>query len=273
MLLITGAEGQLGRELSTLLPEALTTDVSSLDITDSDAVAAFVKEHKIDTIINCPAYTAVDNAEKEPEPAERINVIGPRNLARSGAKIIHISTDYVFDGCACRPYLETDTPHPVSVYGKTKLAGEEAVLHEAESAIILRTAWLYSPYGRNFVKTIRRLGAEQQKLQVVYDQIGTPTYAADLAQAIVDILPQFEQGHRGVYHYSNLGVCSWYDFAVEILNFSGLKCPVEPVESSEYASAAKRPGYSVLNKSKIISQFKINIPYWKESLKKCLTRY
>ena len=273
MLLITGAKGQLGTELSKLLPDAIVSDVSDLDITDKTAVNTYVKEHNVDTIINCAAYTAVDKAEADTELANKINVIGPKNLAQSGTKVIHISTDYVFDGTSYRPYSETDTPHPVSVYGKTKLAGERAVLDNAKSAIIIRTAWLYSPYGNNFVKTMRRLGAEKSSLRVVCDQVGTPTYAGDLAQAIVDILPQFKEGHRGVYHFSNQGVCSWYDFAVEIMKQSGLSCQVMPIETRDYPTAATRPFYSVLNKSKIIAEFNVNIPHWKESLEKCLKQF
>lgn len=273
MLLITGAKGQLGTELSKLLPDAIAADVSDLDITDKAAVDAYVKAHNIDTIVNCAAYTAVDKAEADVALAEKINILGPKNLAQSGARLIHISTDYVFDGTSCRPYSETDVPHPVSVYGKTKLAGEKAVLDNARSAIIIRTAWLYSPYGSNFVKTMRRLGAEKSSLRVVCDQVGTPTCAADLAQAIADILPQFKDGCRGVYHFSNQGVCSWYDFAVEIMKLSGLQCQVMPIETRDYPTAATRPFYSVLNKSKIIAEFNVNIPHWKESLEKCLKQF
>lgn len=273
MLLITGAKGQLGTELSKLLPDAIAADVSDLDITDKAAVDAFVKERHIDTIVNCAAYTAVDRAEADTALAEKINILGPKNLAQTGVRLIHISTDYVFDGTSCRPYSETDIPHPVSVYGKTKLAGEKAVLDHAKSAIVIRTAWLYSPYGSNFVKTMRRLGAEKSSLRVVCDQVGTPTYAGDLAQAIADILPQFKEGHRGVYHFSNQGVCSWYDFAVEIMKLSGLDCQVMPIETRDYPTAATRPFYSVLNKSKIIAEFNVNIPHWKESLEKCLKQF
>lgn len=273
MLLITGAKGQLGTELSKLLPDAVAADVTDLDITDRAAVEAFVKKHEIDTIVNCAAYTAVDKAEADIALAEKINILGPENLARCGVRLIHISTDYVFDGTSCRPYSENDPPHPVSVYGKTKLAGEKAVLDNARSAVIIRTAWLYSPYGSNFVKTMRRLGAEKTSLRVVCDQVGTPTYAGDLAQAIVDILPQFREGHRGVYHFSNQGVCSWYDFATEIIRLSGLGCRVLPIETRDYPTAAARPFYSVLNKSKIISEFNVNIPHWKESLEKCLKQF
>lgn len=272
MLLITGCNGQLGTELRTLLPQALAVDVADLDITDAAAVRAFVKENNVDTIINCAAYTAVDKAEDEPEKCRKINVDGVKNLAASGAKIVHISTDYVFDGRGCRPYVETDETNPVSVYGRTKLDGEKAVLETAETGVIVRTAWLYSPYGGNFVKTMRRLSAEKEEISVVFDQIGTPTCAADLAQIIVDLLPQMKDGIKEIYHYSNEGVCSWYDFAREIMKLSGLKCRVNPIESAQYPTKAKRPFYSVLNKSKIKS-LGIEIPHWQESLEKCLKKF
>ena len=272
MLLITGCNGQLGTELQALLPQALAVDVADLDITDRDAVFAFVKENDIDAIVNCAAYTAVDKAEDEPEKCRKINVDGVKNLASTGAKIVHVSTDYVFDGTGCRPYVETDAANPVSVYGKTKLDGEKAVLETAETCAIVRTAWLYSPFGANFVKTMRRLGAEKEELSVVFDQIGTPTCAADLARAIVGLLPQMKDGAKEIYHYSNEGVCSWYDFAREIMKLSGLKCRVNPIESAQYPTKAKRPFYSVLNKSKIKS-LGINVPHWQESLEKCLKKF
>ncbi len=272
MFLITGSNGQLGTELSKLLPEAILTDVADLDITDEAAVKNFVKENNVDTIINCAAYTAVDKAEDDEELATKINISGPRNLALSGAKIVHISTDYVFDGQGHKPYQPEDEAHPVSVYGKTKLAGEQEVLKYANEAVIIRTAWLYSPYGNNFVKTMRRLGAEKESLNVVADQIGTPTYAADLAKAIVQILPQISPQNKGVYHFTNEGVCSWYDFARKIMELSGLKCKVNPIPSSAYPTKATRPFYSVLDKSKIKNTFNIEIPHWEESLKVCLTQ-
>ena len=272
MLLITGCNGQLGTELRTLFPQALAVDVADLDITDAQVVRTFVKENNVDTIINGAAYTAVDKAEDEPEKCRKINVDGVRNLALSGAKVVHISTDYVFDGKECRPYVEKDTPNPISVYGKTKLDGEKALLGTAESCVIIRTAWLYSPYGGNFVKTMRRLGAERENLSVVFDQIGTPTLAADLAAMIVTLLPQIKDGTKEIYHYSNEGVCSWYDFAREIMKLSGLKCKVSPIESSQYPTKATRPFYSVLNKAKI-KTFGIEIPHWQESLEKCLKKF
>lgn len=270
MFLITGSNGQLGTELAKLLPQAILTDVADLDITDETAVKAYVKAHNVDTIINCAAYTAVDKAEDDEALAAKINIDGPRNLAKSGAKVIHISTDYVFDGSGHKPYQPEDEAHPVSVYGKTKLAGEQEVLKYAEQAIIIRTAWLYSPYGNNFVKTMRRLGEERESLNVVADQIGTPTYAADLATAIVRILPQMSAENKGVYHFTNEGVCSWYDFARKIMELSGLNCKVNPIPSSAYPTKAKRPFYSVLDKSKIKRTFNLEIKHWEEGLKQCL---
>lgn len=272
-ILITGCNGQLGSELAKLLPQAILTDVDTLDITNQQAVSDFVKQNNVDLIINCAAYTAVDKAEDNPELAAKINIDGPKNLALSGAKIIHISTDYVFEGTNCRPYEPEDKTKPVSVYGKTKLAGEQEVLKHAKCAIIIRTAWLYSPYGGNFVKTIRKLGAEKESISVVNDQIGTPTCAADLAQAIVEIIPQMNESNKGVYHFSDEGVCSWYDFAHEIMALSKLDCLVKPIPSSAYPTKAKRPFYSVLSKEKIKNTFHIEIPYWKDSLVKCLKQF
>lgn len=231
-ILIAGAKGQLGTELAKLLPEAILTDVNDLDITSEQAVKDFVKSHGIDTIINAAAYTAVDKCEDEEEFAFKINVDGPRNLAMTGAKIIHISTDYVFDGCGHLPYTEDDDPAPTSAYGRTKLAGEWQVLDNAKIGVVIRTAWLYSPYGNNFVKTMRKLGSEKDELNVVADQIGTPTYAADLAKAIVKIIPQMNERNKGIYHFTNEGVCSWYDFATEIMAMSGLNCKVNAIPSS-----------------------------------------
>ena len=270
MYLITGGNGQLGTELSKRLPDAISTDVNDLNITDAYEVRRFCAENKIDTIINCAAYTSVDNAEVNKNIAKLINAVGPYNLAKTGAKIVHISTDYVFDGTWHKPYTTDDKPNPVSVYGKTKLMGEKAVLDNARVATIIRTAWLYSPYGNNFVKTMRKLGAEKKSINVVADQIGTPTYAANLAAAIVKILPQMNEQNRGVYHFTNMGVCSWYDFATEIMAQSGLDCVVNPINSSEYPTRATRPFYSVLDKSKIQKTFGIEIDHWKKSLQKCI---
>lgn len=269
-ILITGANGQLGTELSKILPNAISTDFKDLDIVDSDAVRDFVRKNNVETIINCAAYTAVDDAEDNFLAARLINAIGPKNLASTGCKLIHISTDYVFDGQACTPYSPKDESHPQSVYGWTKRMGEVAVMSAAEKYVILRTAWLYSPYGKNFVKTMRKLGAEKNSIGVVSDQIGTPTYAADLADAIVKIMPQIHKNNSGIYHYTNLGQCSWYDFACEIMKLSGLKCDVSPIKTSEYKTRALRPQYSVLNKTQTSQMFGITIPQWQEALKRCI---
>ena len=199
--------------------------------------------------------------------------MGPKNLAQTGCKIIHISTDYVFDGKNHKPYQPLDRPNPISIYGQTKLEGEYNVLKYSGNAIIIRTAWLYSSYGKNFVKTIRRLGNENQTLNVIADQIGTPTYAGDLAKAIVSILPQINKKNKGIYHYTNEGVCSWYDFAKEIIEVLNLSCKVYPIPSSAYLTKAIRPFYSVLDKTSIKTTFGITIPYWRESLKTCLKQF
>ena len=271
-ILITGAKGQLGTELAQLLPDAVLAGSNELDITDAAAVQKFVRAHQIKTIVNCAAYTAVDKAEDDVDRATKVNVQGPENLAKTGCQIIHISTDYVFDGKGHKPYTPEDETNPVSVYGRTKRAGELAVLKNAKEAVVIRTSWLYSSYGNNFVKTMRRLGQEKENLNVVADQVGTPTYAADLAKAIVAILPQVSAQKRGIYHFSNEGVCSWYDFATEIMDQSGLKCQVNPIPSSAYPTRATRPFYSVLDKAKIKTAFDIQIQHWKRGLVRCLER-
>lgn len=265
-VLVTGANGQLGNEVKKLLPNAIFTDAHALDITDLDAVKKFVSNNLIDIVVNCAAYTAVDKAESDFELAKKVNEIGPRNLALSGAKIVHISTDYVFDGKNYQPYLPEDEANPISVYGCTKRNGEIAVLENSKVAVIIRTAWLYSAHGSNFVKTMRKLGAERESLNVVTDQIGSPTFAGDLAQAIVKILPMMNENNKGIYHYTNEGVCSWYDFATEIMDLSGLACKINPVPSSAYPTKAARPFYSVLSKEKIKKVFGLEIPHWKKSL-------
>lgn len=273
MLLITGSKGQLGTCLSKLLPEAVCADVDELDITNEDAVCNFVRKNNIDTIINCAAYTAVDKAEDDISLAEKINVLGITNLAKSGAKVIHISTDYVFDGTAHKPYAETDSTNPQSVYGKTKLDGENALFSEAHTATVIRTAWLYSEYGNNFLKTMLRLGSERKELGVVADQVGTPTYAGDLAEAIVALLPHIKEGTKEIYHFSNEGVCSWYDFATAIMELGNRDCKVNPISTKDYPARAARPHYSVLDKSKIKNTLGIKIPHWRESLKKCINQF
>ena len=277
MYLVIGANGQLGNELRLLLQDkAHYVDRDELDITDADAVMRVISVLKPEAAINCAAYTAVDKAESERDVVRKINVDGVANLAKATAAcnafLVHISTDYVFDGLNCHPYNEDDVPSPTSVYGQTKWEGEEAMRRFAKSGVILRTAWLYSSFGNNFVKTMQRLGRERSELKVVFDQIGTPTYAADLAQAIVEILPRLPQDKVETYHYSNEGVASWYDFAVEIMALSHIDCKVLPIESKDYPTAAKRPFYAVLNKAKIKNDFNLSINHWKESLKKCLEK-
>ena len=270
MLLVTGANGQLGQELRLLLGDrAMYVGRAELDITNETSVKTFFSAQSFDFVINCAAYTAVDKAEDDAETADCVNRLGAGLLARYGRRVVHISTDYVFDGTAHLPYRENDPVHPVSIYGSTKLAGERAVLAEAETALVIRTSWLYSRFGNNFAKTMLRLGAERQRLDVVFDQIGTPTYAADLASAIVAILPQIVPGTKDVYHYSNEGVASWYDFAVAIMTMSNLNCTVTPIESTAYPTRAKRPSYSVLNKTKIKNAFGVVIPHWMDGLMRC----
>ena len=273
MFLVVGANGQLGSELKLQLQDrAVYVDRTELDITDKAAVEAFVAQHQFEAIINCAAYTAVDKAESDEKVAELINVEGPRNLAATGLPLVHISTDYVFDGTACCPYSEDDEPNPQTAYGRTKLAGEKAVMETAQTAVIIRTAWLYSTFGNNFVKTMRKLGAERDSLNVVFDQVGTTTYAKDLAAAIVAILPQMKAGTKEIYHFSNEGVCSWYDFALAVMAQSDLNCEVLPIESKDYPTPAKRPHYSVLNKAKIKRDFGIKINNWAVSLAECVEK-
>lgn len=267
MWLVTGADGQLGRELKRLLgDDAVYVDRAELDISDENAVKRFFEIRSFRGVINCAAYTAVDKAEDEPEAAELANHLGAKWLAKYGKCIIHISTDYVFDGIHHIPYVEDDMTNPVSVYGKTKLEGEQAVMTDADTAVVIRTAWVYCAHGNNFVKTMLRLGKERQSLNVVYDQIGSPTFAGDLAAAIVAILSQIRSGQKAVYHYTNEGVCSWYDFAVAIMEIAGLSCEVNPIGSDGYPTKAKRPYYSVLNKAKIRRDFNVKIRHWREAL-------
>ncbi len=274
MFLVTGANGQLGTALQSLLKDkADYIDREDLDLTNETDVKAYLQDKQYEYIINCAAYTAVDKAEGDEENAHKVNALAPLYLAKYGKNIIHISTDYVFDGTNFKPYNEEDEVNPISVYGKTKRAGELNVLSNAETSIIIRTAWLYSPHGGNFVKTMRKLGSERESLNVVFDQIGSPTNAYDLAKAIVKALPQIRKGEKEIYHFTNEGVCSWYDFAKEIMDQSKLKCKVTPIESKEYPTPAHRPHYSVLNKAKIKKRFNIEIPHWKEGLIKCLQQF
>ncbi|EXZ06323.1 dTDP-4-dehydrorhamnose reductase [Bacteroides fragilis] len=279
-ILVTGANGQLGNEMQVLARENLQhtyffTDVQELDICDEQAVYAYVSEHKIDIIVNCAAYTAVDKAEDNVELCDKLNNIAPGYLARAaqanGAAMIQVSTDYVFDGTAHIPYTEEEPTCPASVYGSTKLAGEQNVMDHCEKAMVIRTAWLYSIYGNNFVKTMIRLGQERDSLGVIFDQIGTPTYANDLAQAIFAAINKGVV--RGIYHFSDEGVCSWYDFTVATHRLAGIaSCKVKPLHTADYPAKAPRPHYSVLDKTKIKDIFGIEIPHWEESLKRCINQ-
>ena len=278
-ILVTGSNGQLGseiKELSSLYPHNFFfTCKDNLDITNAQAIEALILKNNITAIINCAAYTAVDKAESDQENADKINHQAVKYLAtiakENNIKLIHISTDYVFDGTNYKPYKEIDTTNPQSIYGKTKLLGEQALLHvNPQNSLIIRTSWVYSSFGSNFVKTMLRLGSEKESLGVIYDQVGTPTYAKDLAKAILDILPNIQNSTLEIYHYSNEGALSWYDFAKEIMKMAKLPCKINPIETKDYPTPAQRPHYSLLNKSKIKNDFGIVIPYWKDSLDTCL---
>ena len=278
--MITGCNGQLGNEMQLLEKDFsehqwFNTDVEELDITDQLAIEQFIQENQIDGIVNCAAYTAVDKAESNKELCTSLNTVAPAYLAaaveKRGGWMIQISTDYVFDGTKHTPYVETDTPCPDSVYGSTKLAGEFGVQKFCRRSMIIRTAWLYSTFGNNFVKTMLRLGKEKTELGVIFDQIGTPTYARDLAKAIMAAIAQGIK--PGVYHFSNEGVISWYDFTKAIHRIAGItSCHVRPLHTAEYPTPAKRPAYSVLDKTKIKETYNIEIPYWEESLKECIEK-
>ncbi len=251
------------------------TDFEEMDIADRTSVEAVFKREKPGCVIHCAAYTAVDRAEEDMEQARQVNVRGTANVAeaadKAGALMVHISTDYIFDGKGYRPYRESDNANPASVYGKTKLDSELEVILNAPRSVIIRTSWLYSSHGHNFMKTILERGRERDSLQVVFDQVGSPTYAGDLAAAILEIIPKVPSKIRGeIYHYSNEGVCSWYDFADAILSMAAIKCRLEPVLSSAFKTVAKRPHYSVLDKSRIKNDFGIHIPHWRDSLRRCI---
>ena len=277
-ILITGANGQLGNEMRVLSAENpeytyFFTDVAELDICNEQAVSDFVKANNIHVIVNCAAYTAVDNAEDNVELCTKLNADAVGYLAKAaetnGAEFIQISTDYVFDGTAHVPYQETEPTCPNSVYGKTKLAGEQNALLLCSRSMVIRTAWLYSTFGNNFVKTMIRLGKERDSLGVIFDQVGTPTYARDLARAIFAAIRQGVT--PGIYHFSNEGVCSWYDFTKAIHRLAGINtCSVKPLHTSEYPTKAKRPHYSVLDKTRIKETYHIEIPYWMDSLQSCI---
>ena len=282
IILITGSKGQLGNELKVVSEnyygyDFIFTDIDTLDLTSQEKTSEFIKKSKPDWIINCAAYNLVDKAETEPDKALLINGIAVKNITEvirgSECRFIHLSTDYIYDGLSNVPYNEYVAPNPLSAYGRSKLAGEKyALLHQG--SMIIRTSWLYSSFGNNFVKTILRHAAEKESLKVVFDQTGTPTYAADLAEAIMHIVSGVIRNqvamNSGLYNYSNEGVCSWYDFASEIINDAGLNCKVLPVLSKDYPQAAQRPKYSVMDKSKIKENYGLSIPHWRSSLIRCM---
>lgn len=280
-ILVTGAKGQLGCEIKELSKDYpfnfFFTCKDELNICDAQAIRTFVATHNINAIVNCAAYTAVDKAESESKLADLINHQAVKNLAliskEKNIKLIHISTDYVFDGTNHKPYIEEDTTNTLSIYGQTKLDAEMAIQEiNPKGSIIIRSSWIYSSHGNNFVKTMLRLGNEKEFLGVIYDQVGTPTYARDLAKVILDILPKLSDEDVMIYHYSNEGVLSWYDFAKEIMKMAKLTCKIYPIETKDYPTAAKRPHYALLNKSKIKKTFDIEIPFWKDSLDECLRK-
>ena len=282
IILVTGAYGQLGNELRVVSKnfygyDFIFTDKDTLDITSPDNTADFIKKTKPDWIINCAAYTLVDKAESEPEQANLINGTAVKNITEvirgSECRFIHVSSDYVYDGTSNVPYNENTAENPLSAYGRSKLAGEKyALLHQG--SMIIRTSWLYSSFGTNFVKTMLRLGAEKESLKVVFDQTGTPTYAADLAETIMTIVSGVIRNqiamNSGIYNYSNEGVCTWFDFAIEIMKEAGLNCKVCPVLSKDYQQVALRPTYSVMDKSKIKDTYGLSIPHWRDSLSNCI---
>ena len=284
-VLITGSKGQLGSEIKELASdyenlEFVFKDLPELDICDAETLTTIISDQHINAVINCAGYTAVDQAEENSEIAEQVNVKGVLNLVNAlekvDGKLIHISTDYVFDGNHSQPYKESDPVSPVGVYGETKRAGELAVLNSSIDAIVIRSSWLYSKYGNNFVKTMLRLGNEKKSIQVVSDQKGTPTYAKDLAKMCLDILSDASStkiSKKGsLYHYSNEGVTSWYNFATAIMEIGNIDCKVIPIETKDYPTQARRPMYSVLDKSKIKSDFKVTIPHWRDSLANCIKK-
>lgn len=284
-VLVTGACGQLGSELRRLtaskkgfvFTDCLAADgILPLDICDAEAVAACIEEHDVGAVVNCAAYTNVEKAEDEPELCRRINCDGVAVLAsaavKAGASLVQISTDYVFDGTKGSPYIESDTPFPLSVYGRSKAEAEAVMAASGVAGIIIRTAWLYSPYGRNFLKTMLQLGSSRESITVVDDQAGSPTYSEDLAKTVLKLLPSAGSMKCEIFNYSNEGVCTWYDFACEIMRQAALDCKVIPVDSSCYPQKAVRPSYSYLDKSKIAAGFGLDVPQWQASLQKCLKR-
>lgn len=280
-ILVTGSMGQLGSEIKELSSNYnynfFFTTRDDIDITSKDSIKEFCQTNSINVIINCAAYTAVDKAESDMENADLVNRKAVKKLSivakELNIKLIHISTDYVFDGKNFKPYVEEFQTNPQSIYGKTKLDGENELLDiNPLNSIIIRTSWVYSYYGNNFVKTMLRLGKEKEELGVIFDQVGTPTYAKDLAITILNIIPQIDNQKVEIYNYSNEGVLSWYDFAKEIMKMAKLNCKIKAIETYQYPTPAKRPHFSLLNKSKIKSKFNLEIPYWKDGLDDCLKR-
>jgi dTDP-4-dehydrorhamnose reductase len=283
-ILVTGANGQLGNEMRLLADKYKEftfdfTDIAELDLCNAEVVLDYCTRTHPSYIINCAAYTAVDKAEDDSELCYKVNRDAVDNIAKAakaiGAKVLHVSTDYVFDGTNHSPYVESDPVCPVSVYGKTKLEGEQVLMAACPESVILRTSWLYSTFGNNFVKTMIKFGKEREKLTVIFDQVGTPTYAGDLAAALMQIVVSSEKGSftPGIYHYSNEGVCSWYDFTISIHKIAGITtCQVLPIETKDYPTKAARPAYSVLNKSKIKAVYGITIPHWETSLAACIAK-
>ncbi len=278
-ILVTGANGQLGHELQSIAGKYeqlnfIFTDQGELSIVDEASVQSFFKNTPINFCINCAAYTAVDKAESEKEKAFVVNAEGVGNLSKAcaayKAPLIHISTDYVFDGTATTPYTESQTPHPVSIYGESKLAGEQLALQNNPDTIIIRTSWLFSTYGNNFVKTMIRLMNERESISVVNDQMGCPTYAADLAEAIINIILNYSSEKAGIYHFSNQGAISWFDFAVAIKELINSNCMVNSITTEQYPTAAKRPQYSVFDTAKVRNIFHIEISGWKAALERCI---
>ena len=277
-ILVTGAQGQLGLSIRKIEPEypelsISYTDVEELDITDSRALTAHFEKNPIDYVVNCAGYTAVDRAEEEEDKAMLINAAAVKNLAECadtfGFTLIHISTDYVFSGRHYRPYTEKDEPGPISVYSRSKHAGEQAVINHCKHGIILRTSWLYSEYGNNFLKTILNLASQREEIRIIGDQVGTPTYAGDLARAILELVHR-NYSKKSLFHFSNEGVASWYDFGVEIVRLSGKKCTVIPIPTEAYPLPAERPFYSLMSKAEFTGTFRYSIPHWRDSLEKCM---
>lgn len=281
-ILVTGSKGQLGNEIRVLAKDYpdfdfIYTDIDELDITDIGKIEDFFSANQPNVVVNCAAYTAVDKAETDENTAFLLNATAVEYLAKSATKIgalfVHVSTDYVFDGKSYLPYNELEITNPQSAYGRSKLAGENAVLQFAAQGLILRTSWLYSAFGNNFVKTMIKYGSEREELNVVFDQVGTPTYAKDLAKVILDIIPiELQRSGIEILHYSNEGVTSWFDFAKIVIAFSGINCNINPILTKDYPLPASRPCFSVLNKSKIKEMYKIKIPYWSDSVKDCIDR-